>query len=206
MPYFSCKPLHGVFAPPGKIAVIRAPKVVFDGTFLLGDRVFVGTKDRSGSVKFIGTTQFSAGEWLGVELDQPGSLRTCGGCCSSVCLAAISISNHFSGQERWQRARSPLLHVRAQPRHLLTGLQANIHLSRCDVFQRRAHSQARTFRPLQSRLQRPRPFPAGRFREAPCRAACHGCRLVHALGRPLAWIVRPHRTCCSATFEMRLMR
>lgn len=64
VPYFTCKPLYGVFAPPSKVTVVTP-------TFSVGDRVYVGTEDRSGVIKFVGPTQFAAGEWIGIALDQP---------------------------------------------------------------------------------------------------------------------------------------
>ncbi len=67
--YFQCKPLHGVFAPPGKITFL--PEI-----FGLGDRVYVGSQERSGVIRFIGATQFAAGEWIGIELDLPCNSST----------------------------------------------------------------------------------------------------------------------------------
>jgi dynactin complex subunit len=37
-----------------------------------GDRVTV-TGFGTGTVRFVGLTQFAAGEWIGVELDNPGA-------------------------------------------------------------------------------------------------------------------------------------
>ena len=38
--------------------------------FRLGDRVTVAQTQLCGTVKFIGTTEFAAGEWMGIELDE----------------------------------------------------------------------------------------------------------------------------------------
>merc|ERR1719199_890527 len=40
-------------------------------TFAVNDKVLVGTTQEPGTVLFIGATQFSPGEWVGVELDKP---------------------------------------------------------------------------------------------------------------------------------------
>ena len=38
--------------------------------FKLGDRVTVAQTQLCGTVKFIGATEFAAGEWMGIELDE----------------------------------------------------------------------------------------------------------------------------------------
>jgi hypothetical protein len=41
--------------------------------FGVGDRVRVITHGKAGTVRFAGETQFAAGVWVGVELDEPGT-------------------------------------------------------------------------------------------------------------------------------------
>ena len=42
-------------------------------SFGVGDRVRVVTHGKAGTVRFVGETQFAAGVWVGVELDEPGA-------------------------------------------------------------------------------------------------------------------------------------
>jgi dynactin complex subunit len=42
-------------------------------SFGVGDRVRVITHGKAGTVRFAGETQFAAGVWVGVELDEPGA-------------------------------------------------------------------------------------------------------------------------------------
>ncbi len=42
-------------------------------SFGVGDRVRVVTHGKAGTVRFAGETQFAAGVWIGVELDEPGA-------------------------------------------------------------------------------------------------------------------------------------
>lgn len=44
-------------------------------SFGVGDRVRVVTHGKTGTVRFVGETQFAAGVWVGCELDEPGACR-----------------------------------------------------------------------------------------------------------------------------------
>ena len=52
----------------GLLASYRKPAMARQ--FRLGDRVTVAQTQLCGTVKFIGTTEFAAGEWMGIELDE----------------------------------------------------------------------------------------------------------------------------------------
>lgn len=88
--YFTCKPLHGVFAKPQKLerAPRQTPKAKVenalprsvprssvssasesDSSLVIGDKVLVGGA-KSGTLRYVGTTAFAQGVWAGVELDE----------------------------------------------------------------------------------------------------------------------------------------
>ena len=90
VPYFTCKPLHGVFAKPQKLerrttlvtgkpvqnatserkAMPRGSKSGSDSSLQVGDKVLVGGA-KSGTLRYIGKTEFAQGVWAGVQLDEP---------------------------------------------------------------------------------------------------------------------------------------
>lgn len=49
----------------------KLKKIIQEGEFAVGDAVLVGSTQEPGTIKFIGVAQFSLGEWVGVELDNP---------------------------------------------------------------------------------------------------------------------------------------
>ena len=74
----------------------------------VGDEVLVSGKYRA-VVRYIGTTSFKAGEWIGVELEKPkgkhdGTVRT-GACraCRSCRLARAALSAAAAGRRRLLR-------------------------------------------------------------------------------------------------------
>lgn len=102
--YFTCDPLKGIFARPGKLSrtagassadtsmVGISPKPKVSGLssrssvcsnvstpctkyakLKVGDRVTVSSLSglKSGTLKFVGETDFAKGEWGGIELDEP---------------------------------------------------------------------------------------------------------------------------------------
>jgi dynactin complex subunit len=87
--YFKCKPLHGVFAKPQKLErrmtvaterpvqnatserlMPRASESGSDFSLQVGDKVLVGGA-KSGTLQYIGKTDFAQGVWAGVQLDEP---------------------------------------------------------------------------------------------------------------------------------------
>nr|XP_026690408.1 CAP-Gly domain-containing linker protein 4-like [Ciona intestinalis] len=82
--YFRCKPDYGIFVPLSNIAVQGKETVRQSSSrkstskgrrkksespeFSVGDRVSVA-KSKTGTVRFIGKTQFASGTWCGIELD-----------------------------------------------------------------------------------------------------------------------------------------
>lgn len=79
--YFQCAPNHGLFAKPDKLTLVRkagtqsmvpkqAPPPPSEIEYEVGDKVIVdGSK--TGTVAFVGVTQFAKGVWIGVTLDAP---------------------------------------------------------------------------------------------------------------------------------------
>ena len=79
--YFDCQPLHGVFSKPNRLHKINiVPKsstasehhanLDDSSTLKIGDQVIVsGTK--MGVLRYLGPTEFSKGEWAGIELEEP---------------------------------------------------------------------------------------------------------------------------------------
>ena len=76
-----CRLLVGIFI--NVISYIKDAHVLGDSQtyqFAIGDMVYVGNQpDRVGTVEFIGTTQFSQGEWIG----------NCKLCCTIVIALGI---------------------------------------------------------------------------------------------------------------------
>jgi dynactin complex subunit len=88
--YFTCQPLHGIFCPPAKVSAVADPR------FSVGDRVFVGTQDRCGVVRFVGPTKFALGQWVGITLDQPRE------CSAIIALASFRCISLLIIEARWR--------------------------------------------------------------------------------------------------------
>eukprot|EP00435_Cladocopium_sp_Y103_P019926 s344_g4.t2 len=79
--YFTARPAHGLFVRPAKVLrkqealpleqeKLRPPDSV--PNFKVGAHVLVRPAQNSaGIVRFVGTTQFAEGEWVGIELEKP---------------------------------------------------------------------------------------------------------------------------------------
>mmetsp|Transcript_20568 Transcript_20568/g.46945 ORF Transcript_20568/g.46945 Transcript_20568/m.46945 type:complete len:314 (-) Transcript_20568:288-1229(-) len=78
--YFSCPTKTGVFAQAAQLSVTAsapagtaAPQT--EGSSATNPEISLGSKvrfnDKEGTVRFIGSTQFAGGEWVGLELDAP---------------------------------------------------------------------------------------------------------------------------------------
>jgi len=87
VPYFECAPKHGAFAqqaqlqtgaaPPAAAPVAAAPAAPAApapaGSLSVGQQVMWNGKP--GTVRYIGTVKFAPGEWVGLELAQPGGMH-----------------------------------------------------------------------------------------------------------------------------------
>mmetsp|Transcript_32834 Transcript_32834/g.60078 ORF Transcript_32834/g.60078 Transcript_32834/m.60078 type:complete len:340 (-) Transcript_32834:137-1156(-) len=87
--YFTCPPKTGVFCSPAEIGgaappapaapVAAAPPAAVPaaapagGSFSVGQRV--NWNGNAGTVQYVGTVGFSAGEWIGVALDEPKGMH-----------------------------------------------------------------------------------------------------------------------------------
>jgi len=74
--YFECAPNHGVFAIPAALDVPAGSASASSPPAAAEQEVTVGAavlwKGTEGIVRYVGTTQFAAGEWVGVELNTGG--------------------------------------------------------------------------------------------------------------------------------------
>jgi len=78
MKYFECKPLHGVLCQPGAINLQNADVSATSSTTMqkpLGVGCKVLWNNLTATVKYRGLVDFAAGEWLGLELDEPKGLH-----------------------------------------------------------------------------------------------------------------------------------
>ena len=76
--YFDTEPQRGVFTPPRNVTLepeVAVPEGYLpdppQGHLVLGDLVCAG--DRVGHVRFLGSTRFAPGSWVGMELLKPGA-------------------------------------------------------------------------------------------------------------------------------------
>mmetsp|Transcript_43339 Transcript_43339/g.99881 ORF Transcript_43339/g.99881 Transcript_43339/m.99881 type:complete len:427 (+) Transcript_43339:61-1341(+) len=70
--YFNCAPKHGIFCQPTDLMVEVKPAAVSPAGAVaagVGERVM--WKGEPGTVRYFGKVGFSAGEWVGVQLDKP---------------------------------------------------------------------------------------------------------------------------------------
>jgi len=88
--YFQCQPKHGVFCPSADLAAMAAPPDATPvagavaptapaaaaapaGSISVGQRV--GVLGTTGTVQYYGQVKFAAGEWVGVQLDEPKGMH-----------------------------------------------------------------------------------------------------------------------------------
>jgi len=90
--YFTCAPKCGIFAPEPALGIAGAPPpaapAAAPARSVLGSEeecaasdyeLCVGCKvlwnGKPGTVCYVGSTRFAAGQWVGVELEQPGGMH-----------------------------------------------------------------------------------------------------------------------------------
>jgi len=83
--YYQCSPRHGIFCQPEDVegsataAAATAPAATATTTAASSGAVSVGQKvmwkGQPGTVQYFGKVSFSAGEWVGIQLEQPSGMH-----------------------------------------------------------------------------------------------------------------------------------